>query len=239
MLVPLARSRRRTPDTTPSATPRLASAPVPLRSGPELFGPRRVPERTGWRVGRQPLELRPVVPGDLAAVDALIRGLSARSRYLRFHTGLRRLTSHQLAGIVEVDHHARETLVVTTRDGRRSRVVALGQFVAVGGGAVELALVVADDWQGRGLGRRLARSLVRAAREEGHATVVALVLRDNAAALAVLEGLGRPRAVHGAGTSELELEIPLHRVRAGESGTRGQRGEAGEKPGDIAAIPVG
>lgn len=168
-----------------STVPVLVPEPAPLTSGPDLFRGHPVTRRTTSRVDGVPLELRAVVPGDLAGIDRFFTGLSPRSRFHRFHAAVRRLTPQQLAGIVDVDHHRRETVVARDPAGR---IVAVGQYVAVGEATAELALAVADDWQRRGVGTRVVAWLADAARAAGIGAFTASVLAENRGGTALFGG---------------------------------------------------
>lgn len=164
---------------TPTGELALVPVPAATRSGPELFRGHPVHRRTDIRLGGRTFELRPVVPTDVDGIDGFVRGLSPRSRFHRFHAPVRRLTASQLAGLVDVDHHERETVVVREPAGR---VVAVGQFAGVGDGIAELALAVADDHHRSGLGTHVVAWLADAAREEGFRAFTATVLAENRAA---------------------------------------------------------
>lgn len=200
------RSARRIRPAAPTGAgvPRLLPPPAPLRSGPDLFSGHPVGRRLTVEVDRGDVLLRPVVPSDLDAIDAFVRDLSPRARFLRFHAAVRRLTLDQLAGLVDVDHRERETMVAVA-DGR---VVALGQYVAVAAGTAELAVAVADAWRRRGLGALLVGQLAGAARAAGLAAFTASVLAENRPALAMFERWPGSVRVERHGT-ELELLLTL------------------------------
>ena len=73
--------------------------------------------------------------------------------------------------------------------------------------AADIAVVVADDWQGRGLGTALARLVVWRAATTGFARLVAHVLEDNARAHALLHKLGF--ALHARERDVLEFRLDL------------------------------
>lgn len=156
------------------------------------------------------LTLRPVLPTDAPALDAFVRGLSDRSAYHRFHGPRYGLSGAELAFLVNVDHWERETLVVT--EPARGEVIAFGQYVGLDhpddhGAAADMALAVADAWQGRGLGRALGRRLLAAAADAGFTVVIASILADNRPALALADRF-RPGAVHPQGpTVEVQLDL--------------------------------
>jgi GNAT superfamily N-acetyltransferase len=111
-----------------------------------------------------------------------------------------------------VDHHDHEALVAI--DPVTGNGVGVARFVRVSDGVAECAVVVADDWQGRGLATELLDQLVERAQEEGVERFTAIVLAENAEALRLLERLG-DTVRHSYGPQvELEIELPPPPERA-------------------------
>jgi GNAT superfamily N-acetyltransferase len=92
------------------------------------------------------------------------------------------------------DHRSHEALVVIEAESRRGVGVARYAGYAGEPGRSELAITVADDWQGRGIGSTLSRRLFIRAREEGVKVLEATALADNRAALGLLRGLAYSEA---------------------------------------------
>jgi GNAT superfamily N-acetyltransferase len=110
--------------------------------------------------------------------------------------------------LTQVDHHDHEALVALTDDGT---IVGVARFVRWPRDpeAAEVAVTVADDWQGRGLGTALLGLLVDRARTEGIRRFTALMLATNREMLELLEDLGPVRILErSAGTVEVELTLP-------------------------------
>jgi RimJ/RimL family protein N-acetyltransferase len=164
--------------------------------------------RDGARVRIRPLE--PEDRGELA--DGFAR-LSADSRFHRFMTPMPRLSKRHLDQLMDVDHRDREALVAETHDGQ---FLAVARYVRTTPGRAEAAIVVADDWQGCGLGTVLLDRLADRAREEGLTTFEAVALASNAQAIALLEAAGGVVAER-AGT-EVHFEIPLAQAPPGRTG---------------------
>ncbi|WP_331726257.1 GNAT family N-acetyltransferase [Streptomyces sp. NBC_00470] len=84
--------------------------------------------------------------------------------------------------------------LITTVAGHPDHAIALSHLLNLSEepGTGEIALLVADDWQGRGLGSALADLHAKAARANGFHTIYAYVAASNAAALRVLERVGTP-----------------------------------------------
>jgi RimJ/RimL family protein N-acetyltransferase len=128
------------------------------------------------------LTVRELDAHDGAVLDAVFAGLSAASRFRRFHGAMPRMSAATRAQLAAVD-------------GRRH--IALGAFVGgvpvgiarlilVGPGRADLAVEVVDDWQGNGIGARLVREVVALGHARGITEVVAEVLAENAAMRRVL-----------------------------------------------------
>ena len=170
--------------------------------------------RTRLRDGSS-VVIRPIEAADRELLRAGFERLSERSRYLRFQTPLTELGDEQLSYLTDVDHHDHEALLAVDSD--RDDAVGVARFVRVSDGVAECAIVVADDWQNRGLGGQLLERLVERAREEGVERFTALVLAENTDARRLLERLGNT-VRHGEGSQiELEIELPAGRDESSAS----------------------
>ena len=155
----------------------------------------------------EPLAIRPVAREDRSALAAFFAGLSADSRFRRFLSPRGPLTDAELKRFTEVDHRTSEALLAVEAGG--GDVLAIAQYAAWPGapGSAELALAVADPWQGRGLGLSLARELVADARAHQLRRLTAMTLADNDAARRLLARLGFVRRGWRGPVVELELEL--------------------------------
>jgi GNAT superfamily N-acetyltransferase len=153
------------------------------------------------------LVVRPLGAGDRAAIEAAVARLSPTSRYLRFASPKPRLTKADLDHLLDVDHHDREALLAV--DPRTGEGVAVARYVAMPGApdAAELAVTVADAWQGRGLGGALVRLLIERAREEGFSHLHAVTLGENRRAVRMLRSGGFTHVATGGGLTELEYDL--------------------------------
>src|SRR3954452_21891497 len=151
------------------------------------------------------IAIRPIEPGDRDAIAEGLRRLSPESRYRRFFAPVRELSDRDLDYLTRVDHRRHEALVALDADTGTG--VGVARFVQTADGAAEPAMVVADDWQGRGVAKALLEELVARAREEGARRFVAPVLAENVEAMRVLEQLGTT-TVRPMGR-EVELDIDL------------------------------
>ena len=153
------------------------------------------------------VEVRPLEPRDRAGLAAAVSRLSDQTRYLRFATPKPHLTERQLDFLLDVDHHTHEAILAL--DPNTGHGIAVVRYVEVSGetGVVEIVATVADDWQGRGLGRALLEQLASRARDEGYSTLRANVLATNQRSITMLRRAGF--TPHAGGGIHREYELAL------------------------------
>ena len=123
--------------------------------------------------------------------QAFVAALSERSRYMRFMQHLPGLTPQMLERFTQVDYDRELALVALDETVDPETIVAVARYVANWDReSAEFAIVVADDWQGRGLGFALMRMLIACARKRGFRRLVGSVLTINASMVALMKALG-------------------------------------------------
>jgi RimJ/RimL family protein N-acetyltransferase len=119
--------------------------------------------------------------------------LGPETVYLRFFNAHPRLSSHELYRFTHVDGRDRFALVAIDED---DRIIAVGRYDrAPGADDAEVAFVVADPYQGHGLGTELLRRLVPVARSNGIRRLVADTMVGNQKMLGVFRQSGLPELV--------------------------------------------
>lgn len=124
------------------------------------------------------VHLRPIVPSDSEAIVAFHGRLSERTRYLRYFGPYPTMPQRDVLNFTTVDHHDRVAFVAVLGDD----IIAVGRYERLpegDGNSAEVAFVVADAHQGRGLGPILLEHLAGAAAENGVNMFVAEVLAEN------------------------------------------------------------
>lgn len=158
------------------------------------------------------LTVRPVRPQDQELEHRFVAlGMTAQSRYQRFHHGLRELPEAVARYLTDIDYAQHFALVVEHFGPLGHAQVADARFVRdpQHPDRSEFALAVADAWQGRGLGRRLLGLLLQAARQQGQQLLYGDVMRDNHAMLDLARSMGFHRGMHPDDARLLRLHLPL------------------------------
>jgi ribosomal protein S18 acetylase RimI-like enzyme len=154
------------------------------------------------RDGRS-LVVRPLRNGDLATVAAVFARVGPDSRRARFNGPKPCLSDADLAGLAKADsrHHALVAWVESDPSP-----AALAQLARLDRDVAEVAFVVADAYQQRGIGSSLTRMLLDDARAAGITEVTAIAGGENRAALALLRRAAR--------VLDVRLEGPEQVIRA-------------------------
>jgi acetyltransferase len=144
--------------------------------------------------------IRPIHPDDATMLQKLVNELSPQSRYFRFISSMAELPPSMLARFTLIDYDREMAMVAVVKErsanaegeiSETERIVGVSRYVTnPDQSSCEFALVVADDFNGRGLGSRLMESIMDVAREKGLAEIEGLVLANNAGMLRLMRGLG-------------------------------------------------
>lgn len=155
------------------------------------------------------VEIRPIEPADAQSLEEGLEALGFESRYRRFLIPKRSFSSKELAYLTNVDHHQHEALVAL--EPGEGRGLAVARFIKDPDDprTAEVAIVVADEWQNRGLGRALLERLVERAVEEGVQRFSATVLALNHDIVALLRKVGPVEQLRSdSGVTDLHVELP-------------------------------
>ncbi len=162
--------------------PAMAIDPDPLKLE------RTLTLRDGRRV-----RVRSIRPADAGMDRAFFAGLSEHSRYMRFMQHLVELTPRLVKQFTQIDPTREMALVALDDASGEEMIVAIARYVAATnhqGESGEFAIVIADDWQGHGLGRALMELLIDGARRHGLRRLVGGILAVNTQMRALATALG-------------------------------------------------
>ena len=150
--------------------------------------------------------IRPVQPDDREAIADGFRRLSPETRYRRFFGPVNQLRERDLDYLTQIDHHDHEALVAVAVDSGEG--IGVARFVRTEPEEAEPAIVVVDDWHGRGVATILLNALVDRAREEGITRFNAPILATNRDAIRAFERLGHTTKKLAGHEIELLIELP-------------------------------
>ncbi len=169
----------------------ITPIPVRMRDGTELY-------------------LRPVLPGDSERTTHGPVEFSDETLYRRFQTP-RTPNKSLMTYLFEVDYKDHFVWVMT--DGEDGPVVADARFVRDAGDPTfaEVAFIVGDDYQGRGVGSFLMAALAVAARGDGIHRFTARVLTDNVAMRKILDRFGADWHREDVGVVTTTIDVPALR----------------------------
>ena len=160
-------------------------------------------------------ELRPIAPDDAERLRRFHTRLSSETIYRRYHAPHPVLDERELEYLVSADgtHH----LAWVACDGA-GEIMAVCRLIESAPHEGEIAIVVADDAQGHGLGHQLLARVLEEARRRGFRRLDALILATNMRArrlfMTVADELGIPWIVAVSdGVAELELRLPPAEAR--------------------------
>jgi len=148
--------------------------------------------------------LRPIVPADARKLVTFYERVSPESKYLRFFAPYPRLTERDVKRFTEVDYVDRVALILTLGD----EMIGVGRFDRTEDDQAEVAFLVEDAHQGRGIAQLLLEHLAEAARERGIRGFVAEVLPENRRMAQVFVDAGY-RVRKGIEDGVLSVEFPI------------------------------
>jgi len=131
--------------------------------------------------------LRPIRPEDEPELSALYARLSPETAYQRFFTVMARLPPSWAHTFANVDYERRMAIVAVSAD---NGLIAVARYdLDEASNEAEIAIVVQDHWQGKGLGTALLTELLSYAEAKGIRRFRADVLSENGRMLDMLARL--------------------------------------------------
>ena len=185
-----------------------------IRKGMQEYGhliispyPTRYVQPWRCRDGRVVL-LRPIRPEDELLERELIAGLSEQSMRFRFFYLIKDITHGMLTRFCNIDYE-REMAIIGeyTSNGKRRNVGVGRLMIQPGGETGEFAVLVADDFQGNGLGLKLADMLIGIAHEKKLKSIYGIALRDNTKMLRLAKKLGFMTQPYSSDEIKIALEL--------------------------------
>ena len=162
----------------------------------------------------QVVVIRPLLYGDRSQLAAGVAALSPRSRRLRFHSPAA-LDDDDLEYLVNIDYEDHFACVALFPDDPARGGAGAGMGVGVGRYVreedptiAELAVTVLDEYQRRGIGTLLTRTLSEIAAEKGIRTFVSYVQWENRGVIDRLIAEGARAVPSEPGLARVEVDLP-------------------------------
>lgn len=135
--------------------------------------------------------IRPMRTDDGPLLRSLFEVLSPRSIYFRFFAPLKTLSDEMIERLTRIDHDQDIVLVAAQKTAEGERILGvfrlMGQSGQTGG---ELAIIVGDPWQGKGVAAKLFEHGIFIAKERGIGSVYGVVMGENRTVLTIARRLG-------------------------------------------------
>jgi acetyltransferase len=137
------------------------------------------------------MTIRPIRPEDAIIERNFVNGLSERSRFFRFMYALSEITPEALSRFTQIDYDREMALIAVINENGKEKQIGVARYYTLPDhSSCEFAIVIADDWQARGVARRLMAALVESARSGRHTRMIGTVLTENRRMLKFVETLG-------------------------------------------------
>ena len=137
------------------------------------------------------LTIRPIRPEDAEAERSFVRNLSPQAKRFRFMGTVNELSPQMLAQFTQIDYRTEMALVALVgEEGAEEQIGVARYAINPDRRSCEFAIVVGDQVQHQGIGTRLMKALMEAARDHGLTVIEGTVLRENGPMLHLMAELG-------------------------------------------------
>ncbi len=168
--------------------------------------PTRYTTPWGLKDGTEVL-LRPVRPEDEPMLLDLFKGLSDQTMIERFFSPIKDMTHEMLVRFCNIDYDREIAIVAYLKEGESGRIIGISDIIIDQNMQSQFAVLVHDEYQGKGLGRKLIDTLIGIAQERGISTINGVVLTENTRMLKLLRRLGFKTSHGSFGTTDVAFKL--------------------------------
>ncbi|MFQ6079338.1 MAG: GNAT family N-acetyltransferase, partial [Thermodesulfobacteriota bacterium] len=141
--------------------------------------PTRYQEHFVLKDGRH-VDLRPIRPEDELLQKEFFKTFSPETFQLRFFEPIKKFTHDDLTRFTNIDYRREMAIVAELSEKKKRRIIGIGRlFMDPDGESGEIAVVVADPWQDRGLGTKLVDAIIGVSEDKGLKKVWGFIQSDN------------------------------------------------------------
>ena len=157
-------------------------------------------------VDGQQVTIRTMQPQDRVIESEFVKGLSPKSRYYRFHGALTELSPQMLDQFTNPDYPDEMALIATIVEHNTEKEIGVARYARTEvSDHAEVAIVIDDEWQGKGIGTRMLRDLRELAKQVGIDYLEVNVLRENRPMVNLAKELGFHESAEKSDISEVVL----------------------------------
>ncbi len=165
------------------------------------------------------LHIRPIMPEDAPLLLELFHNLSPRSVYLRFCHPLKTLSDDMLVKFTQIDYDRELALVALDAASGPEKILGVTRAInSLDGCTAEFAVVVADAWQGRGVGACLLQEIMDVSKKRGLERLCGFILPENRTMRDMLRKAGWKSTGMGDGLYYYEVDLRLWNGEFNEHG---------------------
>lgn len=137
------------------------------------------------------ISIRPIRPEDAQLEQEFTRNLSEKTKYFRFMGHFKELSLQMLIRFTQIDYDREMALVAIDNSNDQEKIIGVGRYIINSDSdSAEFALVVADQWHGKGVGTLLMTKLFEIAKSKKLKKLIGAVFTENNDMLALVKNLG-------------------------------------------------
>ncbi len=163
------------------------------------------------------LEFRPLLPSDEFAYRNFFYSLQEKTIYMRYFYKMRTF-SHEVVQKQwsSVDYHKNMSIIGLVQKGGHKEIMAIGSYAQDSDDRAEVAFVVREDFQNRGIASYLLEILEKIAKENHYSGFCATVLRENKAMIRVFKNRFPKAKISSSGGSDIKIEMEFSKIGVGD-----------------------
>jgi acyl-CoA hydrolase len=163
------------------------------------------------------VEFRPLLPSDEFAYRNFFYSLQEKTIYMRYFYKMRTF-SHEVVQKQwsSVDYHKNMSILGLVQKGGHKEIMAIGSYAQDSDDRAEVAFVVREDFQNKGIASYLLEILEKIARENHYNSFCATVLRENSAMISVFKNRFPKAKISSSGGSDLKIEMVFSTTGVGD-----------------------
>ncbi len=153
--------------------------------------------------------LKPATPEDIPKVESFMTRVSRESLRMRFMASISQVSANVIKDLCSGDFKTTGCLLAVTGENGDGKVIGLGNYITSGNGhTAEVAFLIEDDYQGKGIGTLILERLAGLAAANGFVEFEAEVLPDNQQMINVFKSSGfEKHQVWDSDTVHIELPV--------------------------------